>query len=128
MRVHRLFSMQNFRHIHTVLGPALFGNSAQMGFVGVSHMRIDHVQMPLADRHIARLNDYQSRMMQAWKHLHQFDQLCKTVQITIAAALFQITHEWRAINRGKHLMRAANTHRAFRVARPLGKLAWRFAA
>ena len=61
-------------------------------------------------------------MMQAGQHLNKFDQLDEAVHIPIAAPAFEIAHKGRAVNRGKHLMVAADGHRPRGVACPLGKL------
>ena len=54
---------QDFREVHRILRPIRMGNGAHIGFVGIAHVRINHLQVALVDGKIDRLADRAAGMV-----------------------------------------------------------------
>jgi len=52
-----------FREVHRILRPIRMGNGAHIGFVGIAHVRINHLQVALVDGKIDGLADRAARMV-----------------------------------------------------------------
>ncbi len=63
--------------------------------------------------------------MQARQLRHDLDELFEVVERAVAPPALEIAHERRAVDRGEHLVVAADAHALRRVARMLGEFARR---
>ncbi len=84
-------------------------------------MRIEHIKMAFINRHIRRLADRATRMMQPFRHIAQFHEFLEIGHGRVAAPLMDIPDKGRAIDRGQHQRFAPDLDIAFRVAGILGK-------
>ena len=91
-------------------------------------MRVKHVEMALAHRHVAGLADHETAVVQVGVHVDKLHQVPEALDIAIAPAAFEIAHEGWAVDRRIDLVVAADLDRAFGVAGQLGELARRLCA
>ena len=104
------------RHRDRVLGPARMGHRAHERLVGVAHVRVDHVVVPLVHRHVDGLADGAARVVQERRHVGQLDEVAEVLDRAVAAPVVEIADERRAVGRCEHGVRAADLDGVHRVA------------
>ena len=124
MLIQGLTAEDNLGHINTVLRPAHLGDGAKVGLVRQGHVRQQHIEMPLADRHITGLAGHKTSVMQGRRHIGQSDEILKRRNVAITPALLKIPHKRSAIDGRKHLMPAADGDGALGISGELPETAW----
>ena len=121
MLIERVRAVQEARHRDAVLGPALFGDGAEVRLVGERHVREQHVEVALGYRDVARLAGDEPGMVQWRQRVGEFDEALEVGERAVAPTALEVAHEGRAIDGCKDLMRSADAHAARRVAGALGE-------
>ncbi len=116
---HEIFAEHDLRHRHRVGGALRLRDRAHERLVGVLDVRIDHVQVTLVHRQVHRLAHRAARMVDRGRHVGELHEVAEILDGRVAAAVIEIAHEGRAIDRREHRVVAADGDVALRVARIL---------
>ncbi len=116
---------QDPRHRDRVARPLRGGDRAHERLVAVAHVRIDHVEVALVDRHVDRLADRATGVVEMRRHVGQLHEVAEVLDRAVPAAAVQVADERRAVVRGEHRVHAADLDVPLGVARVLGELARR---
>ena len=128
MLIQGLTAEDNLGHINTVLRPAHLRDGTKMRFIGQGHVRQQHIEMTLADRHITGLAGHKTSVMQGRRHIGQSDEILKRRDVAITPTLLKIPHKRGAVDGRKHLMLAADRDGALGISGELAETAWGIAA
>ena len=93
MFVDKLFAEQDAAHGNRILGALLRGDRAHIGLVGIAHVGIHHVQVPLVHRHIGGLAHRAAAVVQPGAAVGQLDEVLKIFQGPVAPPFIQIHHK-----------------------------------
>ena len=96
---------------------------AHVGLIGPAHVRIVHLEMALVDRQVDGLAHRSARMMHVGAGIGQLHEVAEILDRAVAAALVEVVHEGRAVDRSEHEVGAPDMDRAFRVSGMLGEVA-----
>ena len=116
---------QDAGHLDGVARALGRGDRAHERLVAVAHVRIDHVEVALVDRHVDRLADRAARVMEVRGEVGQLHEVAEVLDRAVAPAAVEVAHERRAVVGREDRVHPADLDVAFRVARVLGELAWR---
>ncbi len=125
VRLEEVRAEQQPRHLDAVGGALGRGDAAHIGLVAEGHVRQQHVEMALVDRHVGRLADRAAGMVQPFRFLAELHQVAEILDRGVAPPALEVAHEGRAVDRGEDQVAAADLDIAGRVARGLGELARR---
>ena len=110
---------EDFRQLHRICRALGVRDRAHEGLVGKAHVRVDHVEVALVDRHVDRLADRASRVVHRRRHVGELDDVLEILELRVAAPLLDVVDEGRAIDRREDRVAAAHFHRSLGIA---GKL------
>jgi hypothetical protein len=79
-----------------------------MRFVRQCHVREQHVEVALTDRHIAGFAGDKAAVMQRGQQVSQFHQLFKRRYVAVAPTPFKVAYKRRSIDWSKNLVLAAD--------------------
>ena len=117
--VDELLAEHHLGHRHGIRRALGMRDRAHEGFVGIADVRIDHVEVALVDRHVDRLAHSAAGMVDRRRHVGELHEIAEILDRAVAAALVEVAHEGRTVDRREHGGVAADLDRALGVARVL---------
>ena len=119
--LHELLTKEDATHINRILRTGRLCHRPHERLIRQGHVREQHIQVTLVHRHIRRLANRTTRMVQPLGHIAKLHELLKIGHCCITTATLGITHKWRAVDWRQNKVLATNHNVPFRVAGMLGK-------
>ena len=113
---------QDPRELDRVAGAVGMRHRAHERLVGVPHVRVDHVEVPLVDGKVDRLADGSTRVVQPRSQVGQLDEVAKVLDRPVAASVVEIADKRRAVRRCEDRVPAPEDDVVRRVAGELREL------
>ena len=122
LRLERIGAEQDARHLDRVLRALRMRDRAHERLVGVAHVRVDHVVVPLVHGQVDRLAHRAAGVVQVRGRVRELHEVAEVLDRAVAPAAVEVAHERRAVRRREHGGVAADVHGVRGVAGDLVEL------
>ena len=116
MVVNEFSAKQNFCHLHRVFGALGCSNRTHERLITVTHVGINHVEMPFIYRQINRLTNGSSGMVKLRTEVGEFDKITEVLNRRVASPFLYISDEGRAVSRNQNQVLTADDYISFRIS------------
>ena len=93
---------QNFCHLNRVFGTLRCSNRTHERLITVTHVGINHVEMPFIYRQINRLTNGSSGMVKLRTEVGEFDKITEVLNRRVTSSFLYISDEGRAVSRNQN--------------------------
>ena len=99
VRLDEVLAEHDPRHLDRVARPLGPGHRAHERLVRVADVRVDHVEVPLVDRHVDRLADRAAGVVQPRRRVGELHEVAEVLDRPVPAAAVEVADERRAVGR-----------------------------